>query len=92
MQKKLWSGTEVIRFCAVCLGVCPSVRLSLRKSAVTFEPLDGTAQNFQGPLNSSQVIFGRVTQTPRPRKSGFLPDLSPPGVFGQGGRVTPFWN
>ena len=49
----LCSGTQVIRF---CLCVCPSVRL--QKSAVTFEPLDGSAQNFQGPPNSSQVIFG----------------------------------
>ena len=29
---------------------------------------------------------------PGPRKSGFLPNLSPPGVLGQGGRVAPFRN
>ena len=50
MQKKSGSGTEVIRFCV-------SVRPSPQKSVVTFEPLDRSAQNFQGPLISSQVIF-----------------------------------
>ena len=51
---------------SVCLCVCPS----LRKSAVTFEPLDESAQNFQGPLYSSQLIFVRVTRTPGPAGSG----------------------
>ena len=71
---------------SVCLCVCPSVCLSLQKSAVTFEPLDGSVWNFQGPLNSPQVIFGRVTWTPGPgpRKSGFPPNLSPQVVLGQG--------
>ena len=50
-----------------CLCVCASVRLSLQKSVVTFDPLDGSARNFQVSLNSSQLIFGRVTRTPRPR-------------------------
>ena len=59
---------------SVCLCVCVSVRLSLRKSAVTFEPLDGSAQNFQGALNSSQLIFGRVTRTPGPAGSGRDPE------------------
>ena len=55
------SGTGVIRKC-LCVRV--SVRLSQRKSAVTFEPGDGYARNFQGCPHSSQVIFGRVTRTP----------------------------
>ena len=54
--------------------VRPSVRPSLRKSAVTFEPLDGSARNFQGPLNSSQLIFGQVTRTPGPAGSGRDPE------------------
>ena len=40
--------------------------------------MDGSAQNFQGPLYSLQVFFGRVT--------------CPPGVLGQRGRVAPFQN
>ena len=72
MQNKFFcSVTEVIRFC-LCIRV--SVRPSLRKSAVTFEPLDGSAQNFQGPLNSSQLIFVRVTRIPRPAGSGPDPE------------------
>ena len=59
---------------SVCLCVCVSVCLSLRKSAVTFEPLDGSAQNFQGLLISSQLIFGRVTRTPGPAGSGPDPE------------------
>ena len=46
---------------SVRLCVCVSVRVSPRKSAATFEPMDGSAQTFQGPLNSLQVIFGRVS-------------------------------
>ena len=84
----------------VFVYVCPCVqRLSARKSAVTFDSLNGSVQNFQGLLNSSQVIFGQVTRTPGPSVSGpdprkrrFLPNLSPLGVLGQGGRVTPFRN
>ena len=78
MQKKkkkkisLWYRGD--SFLSVCLCVCVSVRLSLRKSAVTFEPLDGSARNFQGPLNSSQLIFGRVTRTPGPAGSGPDPE------------------
>ena len=59
---------------SVRLCVCASVRLSQRKSAVTFEPADGSARNFQGRPHSSQVIFGRVNQTPRPTGSGPDPE------------------
>ena len=73
MQKKYY--VVVLRW---FVFVCPSVRLcvyvSLRKSAVTFKPLYGLAQNFQGPLNSLQVIFGRVTRTPGPAGSGPDPE------------------
>ena len=64
-----------------------SVRLSLRKSAVTFEPLDGSARNFQVPLNSSQLIFGRVTRTPKKRVSA--KSISSRG-FGAGGSCRTF--
>ncbi len=61
----------------MCLSVHPcdrvSVCLSLLKSALSLEPFDGSAPNFQGPLISLQVIFGRVTQTPRPSGSGLDP-------------------
>ena len=59
---------------SVCLSIYESVRLSPRKSAVTFEPGNRSAQNFQGRPHSSQVIFGRVNQTPRPTKSGPDPE------------------
>ena len=78
--------------------VCPSVHKSPRKSAVTLDSLAGPARNFQGLLNSLQVIFGWVTRTPGPRgqartpKKFVLPNLSPPRVWGQGGSVTPFQN
>ena len=75
-----------------------SVRLSQIKSAVTFEPGDGYARNFQGRPHSLQVIFGRVTRTPeysgpgsKPEKMGFTGNLSPPRVLGRRGRVLPFW-
>ena len=80
----------MIRFCpCVCVSVC----LSLQKSAATFEPLDGLAQNFQGPLNSSQLIFGRVTRTPRPAGSGPDPENAKSissGGFGAGGSCHTF--
>ena len=82
----------------VWLGVCASIRLcvSVRlsvpaKSSVTFDALDGSGRNFQGPLNSFQVIFGPVIWTPGPygsgpdpEKGGFMPNLSALGVLGQG--------
>ena len=49
---------------SVHLCVCRSVHLSQRKSAVTFEPGGGSAQNFQGRPHSLQVIFGQVTRIP----------------------------
>ena len=81
---------------SVCLCDCPSGCLPLRKSAITFDPLEGSARNFQGSLTSSQVIFGRVTWTPGPSGSGPGPKkgvsapLSPPGVLEQEGRFKPF--
>ena len=59
---------------SVCLCDCPSGCLPLRKSAITFDPLEGSARNFQGSLTSSQVIFGRVTWTPGPSGSGPDPE------------------
>ena len=55
--KKIPYGTEVIVFC-----VCTSPL----QSQITFDILVGWQPNFQGLPNSSQVIFGRVTQTPGP--------------------------
>ena len=68
MQKK--NSLVVLRwFVFVCVSFCLCVYPSLRKSSVTFEPLDRLARNFQGPLNSLQVIFGLVTRTPQPAVS-----------------------
>ena len=79
MQKKFsLSGRGVIRK-SLCVraSVRPCVRVSVRllqiKSAVTFDPGDGSARNFQGRPHSLQVIFGQVTRTPEP--SGLGPDL-----------------
>ena len=78
---------------SVRLCVCASVCLSLRKCAATFEPLDGSAQNFQVPLNSSQINFwagdpdpGARGVRPGPRKSGFPPNRG----FGAGGSCRTF--
>ena len=102
MQKK--NSVVVLRwFVFVCPSMCPCVRpcvsLSPQKSAVTFEPLDRLARNFQGPLTSSLVIFGQVTRTPGPsvsgpdpEKGGFCQIYLLRGGLGQGGRVTPFRN
>ena len=61
--------------------------------------LEGHARNLQGPLDylasnfwaddSDLVALG---VRPVPRKRGFLPNRSPLGALGQGGRVTPFRN
>ena len=70
-KKNFPYGTGVIRFCpCVCVSVCLCVCPSLRKKAVTFEPLDGSAQK----LYSSQLIFVRVTRTPGPAGSGPDPE------------------
>ena len=91
MQKKFFSHSKVIRFrVSVCMCAC-----HCKKSAKTFDLLDRPGWNFQGPLNSSQVIFGLVTRTPGPwpQKMGFLTNLSPPaGFLGQGSCVTLFRN
>ena len=77
----------------VCPSVRPSVRVSQQKSSVTFDALDRSAQNFQGPLNSLQVIFGRVIWTLGPlgrgrtQKKGVSEKSISSGGFGAGGVV-----
>ena len=84
----------LLSWSSVCLSVC----LSTQKSYITFFPVDLLAPNFQGHLNSLQLVFWCVTWTPGPSGSGpdpkrvFLPNLSPPGVLVQGGFDKPFWN
>ena len=85
MQKKFPYGSEVIRF---CLLIRVSIRPSPQKSAVTFDSLDGSARNFQGPFNSLQVIFGRVTRIPGPLGSGPGPEK---GGFCQIYLLRGFW-
>ena len=68
---------------SVYLGVCPS-----KKSALTFDSVDGPAQNFQGLLNSLQVIFGWVTRTQEPSGSGLDPQK---GGFCQIYLLPGFW-
>ena len=67
-----------------CLCVCLWVSAARSNN---FWHVGGLQPNFQGLLNSLQVIFG-----PWPRKRAFLPNLSPPGLLGQGDCVTPFQN
>ena len=72
------------------------VCVSPLQSQLTFDMLVGSARNFQGLLNSSQVIFGRVTRTPGPLGSGPDPkkrvsaeSISSEG-FGVGGSCLTF--
>ena len=87
--KEIPSGSEVVHFHV-------SVHQSIAtKSAVTFGSLDTPGWNFQGPLNSSQVIFGLrgpqgLGRTPKRRvfcQIHLLPGFSGRGVsylFGNG--------
>ena len=60
----------------------------------------GWQSNFQGPLNSSQVIFRQVILTPGPPgsaltlKNGVSAKSISSEAFGAGGSVAPFliWN
>ena len=70
------------------------------KVVVTFDAIDKAAQNFQGLLNSSKVIFGQVIWTQRSSGSAlylekcffFLANLFPPRVLGQGVVIYLFGN
>ena len=90
--KKISLGVQGNSKKCVCLCACASPQ----QSQITFDILVGWQPNFQGLLNFSQVIFGLVTRTrgPQggPRKWGFPPNLSTPGVLAQGGGVTPLRN
>ena len=85
----LWS------FIFVWVSVYLGVGLS-KKSALTFDSVDGPAQNFQGLLNSLQVIFGWVTRTQGPSGRAWTPQkgvsaksISSQG-FGAGGSCHTF--
>ena len=58
-----------VRLC-VCPSVCLSVCASPQKSAITFERDVGSARNFLQRPHTRRVIFGRVTRTPGPNRSG----------------------
>ena len=78
----------------VRVSMCPCVQVIVRpsvtaKSAVTYESLDRPARNFQGPLNSLQVIFGWVIWTPGPSGSGPDPEK---GGFCQFYLLLGFWS
>ena len=74
------------------LFVCLCVWRSLQKSAVTFNSLDPPGQNYQGPRNSAEVIFGRVNPNPQhrgsgsdpPQKGGFCQIYILPGYWSRG--------
>ena len=77
-------------FSCVCVAV--------QKSAVIFASLDISAQNFPGLLISLKSNFWTGNFGPlgprgqaQPKKMGLLPNISPPWVWGQGGRFIPFW-
>ena len=90
------SGSEAGRGPFIRTSVCPCIRASLRKSAITFNLFARAAQNFQGLINSSQVVFGQVIWTPSPKgsaltpKSGFSAKYISSQGFGSGGRVIHF--
>ena len=70
------------------MSVCPSV--SLPKSAVTFDLLDGPAQNFHGPLTSFASNFWGcdLDLGPYPEKGGFHQIFLLLKVLGQGGVMS----
>ena len=77
----------------------PCVCGSMQKTAVTFDLLDAPVRNFEGPLISSQVISGRVTQTPGlsgsgpdSEKGGFCKIYLLSGVLRKRDSVTRFRN
>jgi hypothetical protein len=78
----------------VCASVCPCVPakkcynfwLSWRIWAKFSGSTKLIASNFLGGDLDPEALGVR----PWPRKRGFLPNLSPPRVLGQGGRVIPF--
>ena len=80
----------MIRFClSVCPSVCPCIRVSLRESAVTLRPLDGSAQNFQGLLYSLQSNFwagalGPAGSGPDSEKASFRQIYLLQGFWGRG--------
>jgi hypothetical protein len=80
---------------SVCLSDCPSVLLSQRKSAVSFE-LIGPLFSGAPSLLARNVWAGdpdpvRFRAGPGPGKTGFTGNLSLPWVLGWRGRVIPFW-
>ena len=76
---------------SVCVSVCLCVCASPLQSQITFDMLGGWQPNFQGLLNSSQIIFGQVTLTPGtsgsgpdPEKAGFCQIYLLRGFWGKG--------
>ena len=96
-KKKFCSSTEVICF---CLSVRVSVRVSVTlKKCHNFWTVGRTGAKFSGPsfLLTSNFWAGEPDSAalgvrPGPQINRFLPNLFPPGVLGQGGRVAPFRN
>ena len=89
------SGSEAVRGPFIRASVCPCIRASLRKSAITFNLLLLTCLTelrkiFRAQLTPRKQFLGRSfgPQGPRsqpgPQKAGFLPNISPPRVLGQG--------
>ena len=83
-------------FIFVCVSVRPCVPL---KKCCNFWLIGRIGAKFSGPTYLLVSYFWAGDSDPAalgvrlgPRKRGFLPNLSPPGVLGQGGCVAPFRN
>ena len=69
-----YEKSPLFTYLVVCPSVCLSVCATPQKSCITFPSLELSSPNFQGHLNSSQVIFGRVIPTTGPSGSGPDPE------------------
>ena len=79
----------VVRQFVVGVSVCLCDHVSLHKSPLTFGSLDCSLWNFQDPLKSLQLIFGRVISTPRPSGLSLDPEK---WVFCQIYLLLKFWD
>ena len=90
LKRNFPRGSRGKKMC-VCPSLCLSVHLWPLQSEITFDPIVRLWSNFQGQLNSLQVIFGQVVWIPQPSGSGpgpekglFLQIFLLPGFWGRG--------
>ena len=85
---------------SVRLCICASVRRCITaKKCCNFWLVWMICSKFSGPTKILASNFWpgdldheALGDRPGPQKVGFMPNISPPTVLGQGGRVIPLWN